>query len=104
MLSGMKKAMPDDFYLSFQGDGVTISFALPIAQGGLSQLEVTVRPLFDRIAEFGGLVNLSKDQAMPRDIFRRCYPRWADFWHQKCNIDPAGIFSNDMARRLFPVG
>ena len=100
----MKKAIPDEFDLSFQGDGVTISFDFPIAGAGLRQLEISMRPLFDRIAEFGGLVNLSKDQAMPRDIFRRCYPRWVDFWHQKCSIDPAGIFSNDMARRLFPSG
>jgi decaprenylphospho-beta-D-ribofuranose 2-oxidase len=103
VLSGMKKAIQDDFYLSFQGDGVTISFDFPIARIGLAQLEIAMRPLFDKIADYGGLVNLSKDQVMPRDIFQKCYPQWSDFWNQKCKIDPAGIFSNDMARRLFPT-
>jgi decaprenylphospho-beta-D-ribofuranose 2-oxidase len=101
VLSGMKKAIPDDFYLSFQGNGVSISLDFPVARIGLKQLEIAIRPLFDQIADYGGRVNLSKDQTMPRDIFRRCYPQWSDFWQQKCNIDPDGIFSNDMARRLF---
>ncbi len=102
VLSGMKKSIADDFYISFQGNGQTISFDFPIAGHGLAKLERTIRPLYEQIADFGGVIGLSKDQVMPRDIFQRCYPKWQKFWQIKNTVDPSHMFCNDMGRRLFP--
>ena len=100
-LSGMKRALPDDYYISFQGDGMSIAFDIPISPFGLSGLRKRVQPLFDKIADLGGTVNLSKDQLMPKEIFKEVYPRWEIFWRIKNEIDPNRLFQHDMARRLF---
>ena len=100
-LSGMKRALPDDYYISFQGHGMSISFDIPIKPFGLPDLRKRVQPLFEKIVDLGGTVNLSKDQLMPREIFKEAYPRWKDFWRVKNVIDPNRLFQNDMARRIF---
>jgi decaprenylphospho-beta-D-ribofuranose 2-oxidase len=100
VLSGMKRHLPDDFMLSFQGLGYSISFDLPLARRNRATLERSMRHLFAYIADAGGRVNLSKDETLPRDIFQTMYPRYADFWRLKAMHDPEGLFLCDMARRL----
>jgi decaprenylphospho-beta-D-ribofuranose 2-oxidase len=100
VLSGMKRHLPDDFMLSFQGLGYSISLDLPLQGRDRASLERSMRELFNLIARAGGRVNLSKDETLPRDIFETMYPRHAEFWRLKTEHDPEGLFLCDMARRL----
>jgi FAD/FMN-containing dehydrogenase len=101
VLAGMKRHLPDDFTLSFQGLGYSISFDLPLQGRDRAALQRSMQGLFAYIAGAGGRVNLSKDETVPRDIFQTMYPRHAEFWRLKTKHDPDGLFLCDMARRLF---
>jgi len=101
VMSGMKKAIKDDFLLSFSDDAATISLAFPVRDYGVANLAQRIAPLYHLIAEMGGKVNLSKDQAMPKDAFRACYKEADRFWEIKQRYDPISLFANDMSRRLF---
>ena len=102
VLSGMKRTIKDDFLISFQEDGASISFDIPLKSMNLKDLEKKVYPVYAKIAELGGKVNISKDQIMPKHLFCMYYPKWEKFWQIKSKYDPNKVFSNDMARRLFP--
>jgi decaprenylphospho-beta-D-ribofuranose 2-oxidase len=101
VLSGLKKAIPDDYTISFQDNAFNISFDFPIRNQKISELKKATFPIFKLIAELGGKVNLSKDQLMPTEMFRVYYKNYEKFWDIKRKVDPNNLFLNDMARRLF---
>lgn len=100
VLSGMKKTIADDFCISFSGNGVTVSYAFPVRGIGVRELTRRLGPIYELVADFGGKINLSKDQAMPADVFKKCYPRYNEFTSVKFKYDPTFLFANDMSRRL----
>lgn len=101
VLSGMKKMKVDDFYISFSGMGSSISFDFPVKHYGISELTNLMQPLYRLVKDFGGKINLAKDQAMNSEIFEECYPNHSRFMEIKMKYDPKLLFSNDMSRRLF---
>ena len=48
----------------------------------------------------GGRVYLAKDARMKPEIFRAMYPRYQRWQQIKAQVDPQGIFSSDLSRRL----
>ena len=100
VLCGMKRHRPDDFVLSFQGDGYSISLELPLQGRDRAQLEAAMHRVFAYITGVGGRINLSKDETVPREMFQTMYPRHAAFWTLKKAQDPDGVFMCDLARRL----
>ena len=48
----------------------------------------------------GGRVYLAKDSRLGADTFRAMYPRLDDFLAVRREVDPAGLFNSDLARRL----
>jgi hypothetical protein len=101
VLSGMKKTKIDDFYISFSGKGVSISFDFPVRNYGVEALTNLMQPIYRLVGDFGGKINLSKDQAMSGEIFKKCYPQHSRFMEEKNKYDPNFLFWNDMSRRLF---
>jgi len=99
-LCGTKKMSADDFLISFQGDGVSISLDIPISSNPIGEIRKITKYLYDFIAEIGGKVNLSKDELLNYQAFRKMYPRWKEFCDIKAEYDRNLTFSHDMATRL----
>ncbi|QIG42641.1 FAD-binding oxidoreductase [Nocardioides anomalus] len=82
--------------LSFPQPGWTLALDLPAAPG--------LVPLFrdlDRLtAEAGGRLYLAKDARMSRELFDRTYPRADEFRALRRDLDPDGVLTSDLARRL----
>jgi decaprenylphospho-beta-D-ribofuranose 2-oxidase len=100
VLSGMKRHKPDDFLISFEGEGCAISFDFHLRGRNRAAFDKAMRQLFEFAATHGGRVNLSKDSDLPRDLFQAMYPRHGEFWNLKQRVDPDHLFISDMARRL----
>jgi decaprenylphospho-beta-D-ribofuranose 2-oxidase len=47
-----------------------------------------------------GRLYLAKDSRIPAELLPRMYPRYEEFRRLRARIDPAGVFSSDLARRL----
>jgi decaprenylphospho-beta-D-ribofuranose 2-oxidase len=100
VLSGMKRHRPDDFLVSFEGEGTSVSFDFPLQGADASALKRDVIKILEYLAGIGARQNLSKDQWLPRAVFREMYPRWKKFSEIRDRLDPGGAFGNDMSRRL----
>ncbi|MCL6558878.1 MAG: FAD-binding oxidoreductase [Firmicutes bacterium] len=82
--------------LSFPVPGYTLALDFPVREGifqalaGLDQIVLAA----------GGRVYLAKDACLRADVFKAMYPD-ADRWREiKASVDPQGVFSSDLARRL----
>jgi decaprenylphospho-beta-D-ribofuranose 2-oxidase len=100
VLSGMKRHRPDDFLISFQGDGCAISLDIHLRGRDRRTFDSAMRRLFDSAAKHGGKINLAKDAHLPRDLFQTMYPAYREFWTLKQRLDPDHLFMSDIARRL----
>ena len=49
-----------------------------------------------------GRIHLAKDMVMGAEHFRMLFPRSADWLEVKARLDPDGLFSSNLFRRLFP--
>jgi decaprenylphospho-beta-D-ribofuranose 2-oxidase len=101
VLSGMKRHKSDGFLISFEGEGFAPAFDFHLRGRDPRKTEVSLRRMFEFVAEHGGKVNLGKDERLPRDLFHIMYPKAAQFWSLKQKLDPNRIFMSDMGRRLF---
>ncbi|PRY01596.1 FAD-binding oxidoreductase [Allonocardiopsis opalescens] len=87
--------------LSFPQPGWTLALDLPAELSGLPVLLDT----FDRwVADAGGRVYLAKDSRMHPELPARMYPRLDEWRAVRAEVDPAGVFRSDLARRLDLVG
>jgi decaprenylphospho-beta-D-ribofuranose 2-oxidase len=82
--------------LSFPMPGWTLTVDLPI-EAGLDRL---CNELDDLVVEAGGRGYLAKDSRLSAETFRRMYPRLDDFLAVRRRVDPTGLFTSDLARRL----
>jgi decaprenylphospho-beta-D-ribofuranose 2-oxidase len=101
LFAAMKGHVGDPFLLSFPGDGQ--SFTVGVLKPGPddSGFRSTLRAVFEHVIAAGGRVNLSKDEFLSGDQFRRMY-RGADaFLALKRRLDPGNVFQSDQYRRLF---
>ena len=99
-LSGMKRAIEDDFFVSFQGNGLTYSLDIPVFPNTVEALKQKMRPVFDLVCNLGGKVNLSKDILLQSDHFKSMYPNWKRLASTLEAHDPNGLFQNDLKNRL----
>ena len=82
--------------LSFPMPGWTLTVDLPIEDG----LERLCNQLDEQVVAAGGRVYLAKDSRLGAATFRQMYPRLDDFLRVRRQIDPTGMFTSDLARRL----
>lgn len=82
--------------LSFPQEGWTITVDFPIAPG-LSEL---CTRLDEMVLEAGGRHYLAKESRTSPEAIRRGYPRLEEWRKTRDGIDPDGVFTSDLARRL----
>ncbi len=83
-------------HLSFPMEGYTLAIDFPIRAGTpalLARLDAMV-------LDAGGRIYLGKDNFLGADTFAKMYPRLPEFLQIKRRVDPNGMFTSDLARRL----
>jgi decaprenylphospho-beta-D-ribofuranose 2-oxidase len=87
--------------LSFPIPGWTLALDFPTAAPGLA---VTLDGLDQVVADVGGRIYLAKDARLRPELVDAMYPE-LDRWRAvKARVDPDGVLTSDLARRLGLVG
>lgn len=82
--------------LSFPREGFTLAMDLPVRPG----LRELVRRMDQRVLARGGRVYLGKDALLGRETFREMYPGACRFAELRRELDPRGVLSSSLARRV----
>ena len=82
--------------LSFPRAGYTLALDLPVRDGLVAFLRELDRVVLAR----GGRVYLAKDATTTPEAVRAMYPRLDEFLAIKARLDPRGVLSSSLARRL----
>jgi decaprenylphospho-beta-D-ribofuranose 2-oxidase len=87
--------------LSFPLPGWTLALDLPV---GPPRLPSLLDELDQLVIAAGGRVYLAKDARLDASTFTAMYPRAEEFRDVKNRVDPTGILTSDLARRVGLVG
>jgi len=90
----------DDGLLSFSEDGYSLNFEFHPKKHTEAASRAAVDRLIDATARRGGRIHLAKDQVLTPEQFQRIYPRYRELQEIKRNLDPEGLFTSDLARRV----
>jgi len=83
--------------LSFPQQGWTLAADVPAGVDGLGQ---ALDDLDDLIAQAGGRLYLAKDSRQSPQMFTCTYPRLSEWQQVRDELDPRGVFTSDLGRRL----
>ncbi len=87
----------DPGWLSVPAPGWTLALDLPARLPGLGPL---LDALDDEVAAVGGRVCLAEDSRLRPELLATMYPRLDDFRALRAELDPRGVFTSDLSRRL----
>lgn len=90
----------DDCLLSFSENGYSLNFEFHPKRRHEAASRDTVDRLIDATARRGGKIHLAKDQVLKPAQFYRIFPRYEDLLAIKQRLDPEGLFTSDLARRV----
>ena len=91
---------PDDCLISFSEDGYSLNFEFHPKKRYEAASREAVDRLIDATVRRGGKIHLAKDQVLRPDQFYRVYPRYRELLAIKRRLDPEGLFTSDLARRV----
>jgi decaprenylphospho-beta-D-ribofuranose 2-oxidase len=91
---------PDDCLISFSQDGYSLNFEFHPKKRHEAASRAAVDRLIDATVRRGGKIHLAKDQVLRPEQFYRVYPRYRDLLEAKRRLDPGGLFTSDLARRV----
>lgn len=91
---------PDDSLISFSEDGYSLNFEFHPKERHQAASRKAVDRLIDATVRRGGKIHLAKDQVLTPDQFYRVYPRYRELLEIKRRLDPEGLFTSDLARRV----
>jgi len=91
---------PDDCLISFSEDGYSLNFEFHPKKRHETASREAVDRLIDATARRGGKIHLAKDQVLTPEQFYRIFPRYRDLLAIKRRLDPDGLFTSDLARRV----
>jgi decaprenylphospho-beta-D-ribofuranose 2-oxidase len=90
----------DNGMLSFSEDGYSLNFEFhPKKRHEVASREAVDR-IIDAVVKRGGKIHLAKDQVLRPDQFHRVFPRYKELMEIKERLDPEGLFTSDLARRV----
>ncbi len=90
----------DDGMLSFSQDGYSLNFEFHPKRRHEAASRAAVDRLIDATVKRGGRIHLAKDQVLTPEQFYRVYPRYRELLEIKGRLDPDGLFTSDLARRV----
>ena len=91
---------PDDCLISFSEDGYSLNFEFHPKASNEAASRAAVDRLIDATVRRGGKIHLAKDQVLRPGQFYRVFPRYKDLLAIKRRLDPDGLFTSDLARRV----
>lgn len=101
-LAVLKKHRPDDFLLSYLGDGYSLALDFPVRRGQETRLLSLQATLNDLLADYGGRCYFAKDSTLsPAQASRMiAQETLARFVVLKQRCDPSGLLATDLYRRV----
>jgi decaprenylphospho-beta-D-ribofuranose 2-oxidase len=90
----------DEGLLSFSQDGYSLNFEFHPKKRNEAASRAAVDRLIEATIRRDGKIHLAKDQVLRPDQFYAVYPRYSDLLEVKARLDPEGLFSSDLARRV----
>jgi len=91
---------PDDSLISFSEDGYSLNFEFHPKERHEAASREAVDRLIDATVRRGGKIHLAKDQVLTPEQFYRVFPRYRELLEIKGRLDPQGLFTSDLARRV----
>jgi len=96
----MRAHKADDCLISFSEEGYSLNFEFHPKKHSEAASREAVDRLIDATAKRGGKIHLAKDQVLRPEQFYRIFPRYQDLLEIKRKLDPQGLFTSDLARRV----
>lgn len=90
----------DDCLISFSEDGYSLNFEFHPKKRHMDASRRAVDRLIEATIRRGGKIHLAKDQVLRPDQFFRVFPRYSELLAIKKRLDPDGLFTSDLARRV----
>jgi len=90
----------DDCLISFSEEGYSLNFEFHPKKHFEAASRKAVDRLIDATVKRGGKIHLAKDQVLRPGQFYRVFPRYSELLGIKRKLDPEGLFTSDLARRV----
>jgi decaprenylphospho-beta-D-ribofuranose 2-oxidase len=104
-LAVFKRHRPDPFLLSHAVDGYSLALDFRVGGYGWAALQALAREMSARVLDAGGRFYLAKDALLNRaEIARAWGDRLTEFRAMRHRLDPDGVLTSDLARRLLDEG